>query len=320
MGDVWLRILVIGSIALQGHVAQAARCSTETSEKIRIVLDVGHTAAEPGATSARGVREYDFNLKLARRVQDELLEAGFKSTYLMVTRTRGYPGLYERADRANRMNADIFLSLHHDSVREGYLVPWLYQGEQHFYFDGSKGFSLHVSSYNARYAESVRLARLLADQLMASGLTFTTVHERSNPAGAQAPFIDAARGIYKRDRLVVLGRTHMPAVLLEAGVIINRDDELAVSSSAFQGTIATAIIDSIREFCDPHPAPTYMVIDVAAGSLSIRFGPGADSAVVGTIPPSGRGIRIVGTCAGQWCPIDYRGARGWVNRRYLGGE
>jgi uncharacterized protein YraI len=67
--------------------------------------------------------------------------------------------------------------------------------------------------------------------------------------------------------------------------------------------------------------PTYRVISVAGGDvLNIRSGPSADLAIVSSIPPDGRGVRIVGACTGQWCPIEFNGIHGWVNRQYLAGD
>ena len=43
--------------------------------RFRILVDVGHTAEIPGAMSARGVPEYEFNLKLARAIERELSAA-----------------------------------------------------------------------------------------------------------------------------------------------------------------------------------------------------------------------------------------------------
>jgi zinc D-Ala-D-Ala dipeptidase len=248
----WLLMsLVVFSFAAQSRPALAAPCTSKAPGDISIVLDVGHTATNVGATSARGIGEYVFNLKLAQRVRDELLGAGFRSTFLMVTALNGHSGLNQRADRANAMNADIFISIHHDGVRDKYLEPWLYEGQQRAFFDGSSGFSLHVSP---RYPESLGLARILADQLMASGLHFTTIHETSNPRGARVPFLDSTRGIYRRDNLVVLRHTNMPAVLLEAGVIVNRDEELLVSTPAYQSIIASAVTEAVKKFCKPAEA------------------------------------------------------------------
>jgi N-acetylmuramoyl-L-alanine amidase len=306
------------ALALQPRSAAAADCGLKAPEDVVIALDVGHTAKNVGSTSARGIGEYDFNLKLAQRVRDELLNAGFRSTHLLVTELNGYAGLNQRADRANNMKADIFISIHHDSVRDQFLHPWTDQGKDRSFFDDSSGFSLHVSP---RFPESLRLAKILADQLMGSGLHFTTAHELKNPVGARVPWFDSTRGIYQRDWLVVLRNTNMPAVLLEAGVIVNREEELLVSTPAYQTTIATAVAETLRKFCKPSEGSTYRIVNVAPRDvLNIRSGPNADLSIVGAIPDKGQGIRIVGDCSGQWCEIDYRGARGWVNRQFLAGE
>ena len=47
----------------------------------------------------------------------------------------------------------------------------------------------------------------------------------------------------------------MPAVLLEAGVIVNRDEELLVSTPAYQGIVATAVTEAVKKFCKPPEAP-----------------------------------------------------------------
>jgi uncharacterized protein YraI len=68
-------------------------------------------------------------------------------------------------------------------------------------------------------------------------------------------------------------------------------------------------------------ASTYKVVNVATGdALNIRAEPAANSRIVERIPPDGRGVRMVGDCSGQWCQIDYRGARGWVNSQFLAAE
>jgi N-acetylmuramoyl-L-alanine amidase len=256
-------------VLLQGKAAPAASCSSKPASDVVIAIDVGHLARQPsggvcgsdgncgwGETSARGVPEYDFNLKLATRIYDELVREGYRSARLMiptvmrpVART-----LRERPARANAMNADIFLSVHHDGVHDKFLQPWTYEGQSRHYFDRSSGFSLHVSPRNPQYDDSLTLARLIGDRLMEKGLRFTRIHEPGNPEGAQVPWADATRGIYRRDNLAVLRLTKMPAVLLEGGVIVNREEELQVATPAYQAIFATAVVKSITEFCYPRTA------------------------------------------------------------------
>ncbi len=67
--------------------------------------------------------------------------------------------------------------------------------------------------------------------------------------------------------------------------------------------------------------PSFRVAGVEAYDvLNIRKGPSTDYAVVGAIPPNGRGVRIVGACVTYWCPINHRGTNGWVSRIYLAEE
>jgi N-acetylmuramoyl-L-alanine amidase len=61
--------------------------------------------------------------------------------------------------------------------------------------------------------------------------------------------VDAEAGVYRFDQLVVLRQTRMPAVLLEAGSIINRDEELVLQSPERQATIAEAVTDAVESFC-----------------------------------------------------------------------
>jgi hypothetical protein len=240
---------------------------------------------------------------------------------LNVIETIGRSGLLQRPARANNMNADLFISVHHDSVRDNYLMSWQYQGEQHFFLDQFKGFSLFVSGRNARYEESVIFAKMLADQLLTRGLVFTTHHEPNNPAGRRAPFVDPTRGIYRFDDFAVLRFAQMPAVILEAGVIVNRAEEQVLSSSVRRAVVATAVTEAIERFCSAPRVSGYRVIDVSPDDvLNMRSGPAANLSIVGTIPPNGRGVQLAGPCDNNWCMVDYNGIRGWVNRRFLSGE
>ena len=64
--------------------------------------------------------------------------------------------------------------------------------------------------------------------------------------------------------------------------------------------------------------PSFKVAGVDASDvLNIRNGPSPDDYRVGEIPPTGRGIVIIGRCLDDWCPIQHQGLTGWVNRYYL---
>ena len=79
----------------------------------------------------------------------------------------------------------------------------------------------------------------------------------------------------------------------------------------------------------PRPAPPattgaaqdregHCVMGVRPGdTLRIRTGPGVDHREVGGIPPNACGVAVGGPCRGSWCPVTYRGIRGWSNASYL---
>ena len=96
-----------------GQQSHAAACDRGA---FRMIVDVGHTVQVPGAKSARGVGEYEFNLRLSKLIVAKLIERGFTNTTLLVTDGRKHKSLVQRVARANKMAPDLFLSIHHDAV------------------------------------------------------------------------------------------------------------------------------------------------------------------------------------------------------------
>src|SRR5271156_1514678 len=107
------------------HAADSGSCARSA---FRVLIDVGHTATSPGADSARGVPEYEFNLKLADVIAQSLHEAGFDKTVRLITNRAKLPSLFERATRANNVHADLFIAIHHDSVPDNLKEAWQYEG------------------------------------------------------------------------------------------------------------------------------------------------------------------------------------------------
>jgi N-acetylmuramoyl-L-alanine amidase len=243
-------VLLVASLAALADPVPPKTCLAKPRSKFLIVLDVGHTPREPGALSARGVSEYNFNLALATRIEKELRTAGFSAARVLKIVKPGSAGLKERPDLANRWKADLFLSIHHDSVQPSYLLPWQFNGKRLNYSDEFSGYSLFLSRKNGGFPESARFATALADQLRAAGRSFTRHHSFDLP-GERRTFIDEERGIYRYDELAVLRLTTMPAILFEAGVIVNRQDEELAASAAYRDTVATAFSAALDAFCQP---------------------------------------------------------------------
>jgi N-acetylmuramoyl-L-alanine amidase len=235
-------LLVLPSSAF----AQGAACDPAA---FRVAVDVGHTAEVPGATSARGVPEYVFNLRLAQRIEARLRAAGFTGTRLLVTSGRSLAALGDRVREANALGADLFLSIHHDSVPEQFLESWEHEGVERHYSDRFRGHSLFVSHENAQAAASLRFAQKLGAGLRTRGLTYTPHYAEPFMGWRQRALLDGANGVYRWDRLHVLRRAAMPAVLFEAGSIVHRDEELLLGTPAHQETIAAAVAEATTNFC-----------------------------------------------------------------------
>ncbi|GEO99073.1 N-acetylmuramoyl-L-alanine amidase family protein [Methylobacterium haplocladii] len=241
-------IAAFGAFLLANAMPASAQCERAA---FRIVLDVGHSPESPGATSARGIDEYRFNLSLAAIIEAHLVRQGYAETRQMLS-DGGRAGLGLRAAKANALEPNLFLSVHHDSVQKTYLKSWVVDGAEQKFSDRFAGWSLFVSRANGRFRESAAFATVLADRLLDAGLPFTTHHAEAI-RGENRRFLDAARGIYRFDELAVLKATEAPAVLMEAGLIINRDEEQRLAGPERQNRIARAVTGAVDAFCALQP-------------------------------------------------------------------
>jgi N-acetylmuramoyl-L-alanine amidase len=160
-----------------------------------VVLDVGHTAESRGAISARGVPEFLFNLHLGQQMEKALLDAGFAKTVLLVTEGAAKPSLYARVARANALQADLLLSIHHDSVPEPFLRDWDFVGGARRFSDDFKGHSIFISNEHRDTATSLKFARLLGHQLKARNLHYTPHYTQAAMGRYQRRLVDAETGV-----------------------------------------------------------------------------------------------------------------------------
>ena len=213
-----------------------------------IALDVGHFNEEPGATSARGRQELEFNRELAADLAAALQAFGH------TTRTIGADGgmreLWRRPQAAN--GADFFISVHHDSTQARFQSAWTFEGSEQRYSDRFAGFSLFVSRESRMWQPALKCASAIGASLVRAGFTPSLYH--ADPVvGENRPFADKANGVHFFDHLAVLRRAAMPAVLFEAGVIVNRDEELRLRDRAVQKRIAASVAGGIDECIRKRP-------------------------------------------------------------------
>lgn len=227
-----------------GAVVSAAllQVSVTAVAAVPVAIDVGHYLERPGAISAHGVTEFEYNHALAAVVAARLAGDG------VPVRLIGHRGemadLWARPREAEAAGAGFFLSIHHDSVKEEYLQPWTWNGRALRYAEGFAGFSLFVSRLNPRLDESLACASAIGAALRRAGLPVATHHGVSS-AGVERPWADEANGVYYYDNLVVLKGATIPAVLLEAGVIVNRDEERALAGAERRALTAAAVAQGL---------------------------------------------------------------------------
>jgi len=191
-----------------------------------VVVDVGHYAAEPGVISASGVPEFDYNLALALEVKTELHKLKLKVR--LIGEKGNYAVLHHRTRDAQ--GADLFVSIHHDSVKEE-LLPRA---------DEFSGFSLFVSRHNPQLEKSLACASGIGKALKEQGFKPSRYHADA-VLGESRPFADEANGVHYYDNLAVARTAAMPAVLVEAGVIVNKDEERRMRDPDVRQRIAAAI-------------------------------------------------------------------------------
>ena len=221
-------------------IATACLSATVSAAPL-VAVDVGHSLAAPGALSARGRPEFEFNRELAAELARALAVRGLE------VRLVGADGdqitLSQRTDAARQ--AQLFLSVHHDSVQPHYLQEWEYEGSVRRFSDRFAGFALFVAHCNPQLVKSLACASAIGMQLRAAGFAPSRYHAEPIP-GESRPFADRVNGVHYHENLGVLHRADTPAVLLEAGVIVNRAEELVLRDPDTQRRLAAAVAEGVQ--------------------------------------------------------------------------
>jgi len=278
-----LLVLTALTPARSSAAGMATRAPSPWHPRLTVVIAPGHNPTpegERGALSARGAREVELNDGLATRLKDAL--AG--SPRIRPLLSRGPDErltLQERLARLRVLDADLVVSLHHDSVHPSLLSEWTVDGVSRRYCDEHEGFSLFVPA-NGFYAElSQMAARSIADSLLGAGRKPSGYHALDVP-GERRKLLDASRAVYEGDWLFLLRSLERPIVLVEQGFLVHRAEESRLRDPAVvdeqakllaQGILRWAEgLESDRLAREPEPP--------RVGDDAIRFPEGAPSSPV----------------------------------------
>lgn len=176
------------------------------NEKIVVVIDPGHGGKDPGAIGINGVREKDLILPVSQEVARILEQQGIQ--VIMTRNNDQYISLQDRATMANRANADLFISIHANSM--GMNRPDVNGLETYYLQDG------------------LRLAESIHNTILKN--------------------VDVRNRGVRRARFYVLRHTQMPAVLVEIGFLTGREDAAKLANAAYRQQMAESIAAGILSY------------------------------------------------------------------------
>jgi N-acetylmuramoyl-L-alanine amidase len=240
------------------RVVRAPHAPIDSDRDVVVAVDAGHGGQDPGATGPGGTHEKDVVLPIARALAERInSEPGMRA---VLTRNRDeFLVLRDRIKRARVAKADMFISVHADSIANHDVT----------------GASVYVLSERGASNES---ARWLAERENAADLmggvslddkdnTLASVLlDLSQSANISASMTAAQRVLSALDNVgqvrksqvqqagfVVLKSPDIPSMLVETAYISNRSEELRLRSARQQGNLADAIFAGLRSYFEQNP-------------------------------------------------------------------
>lgn len=222
----------------------------------KVVIDAGHGGKDPGAIGVDKMREKDVVLDIALKV-GEKIKANFPNVEVIYTRDKDvFIGLDDRARIANKLNADLFMSIHADAA-----------GSSQAYGTETFALGLHRSKENLETAKRENQVILMEDNYEVTYEGFDPNSDESYIALAiqQSAFLENSlsiaskvqnqfkklgrknRGV-KQAGFVVLYKTTMPSVLIETGFITNPTEGRFLNKSDNRRSIADGIVRAFGEY------------------------------------------------------------------------
>lgn len=251
-----------GTPVVQDPPAPAVKSAIATARgrDLVIAIDAGHGGQDPGAIGRGGTREKDVTLAIARKLAAAIdAEDGMRAE--LIRDGDAFITLAGRTRKARKLGADMFVSIHADSVLNRDV----------------RGSSVYVLSLRgasdeaARWlAESENAADLKGgvtldpnDDVLASVLLDVTQKEAiSDSVEAAESVLGALRGVGEVHRprvqhagFVVLKSPDIPSMLVETAFISNAADERRLRNGGHQTRIATAIRSGVRNYWQENPPP-----------------------------------------------------------------
>lgn len=211
-----------------------------------IVIDAGHGGKDPGAVYSN-MKEKDIVLDIARHVRNYLKQDPSLKIYMTRDKDVFIP-LEERTAIANKLKADIFISIHANAAKNRKAA-----GIETFVFNVTNDrAALEVAALeNQSTTKSISdLQGILKDILK-----YSKLEESLSLAGSVQQKTVAATGVPKHQNLgvkqapfwVLVGAT-MPSILVETGFLSNKQEAEKLRQAGYRKKVARGIYEGVREY------------------------------------------------------------------------
>jgi len=243
-----------GAVAIKGDRIKRTE-KPKVPGKFTVVIDPGHGGIDGGAIGrATRVKEKDIVLSVARKLKSNLEQNG-PYDVLLTREGDEFVSLKERLSFSRRSQADLFISLHADSLNQRFVR-------------GATVYSLSKKAsdkLSERLAESENSVDLLAGLSVTSDadavsdiLVDLTTRETKNFSRTFSRLLVAEldgkikliKNPQRSAAFGVLKAPDVPGVLVELGYLSNREDEKLLSTTEWQDKAATAIANAVNAFFD----------------------------------------------------------------------
>jgi N-acetylmuramoyl-L-alanine amidase len=234
-----------------------AVCTQVQARDFTVVIDAGHGGHDPGALGKRG-KEKNINLSVALKL-GELIRKNCSDVRVVYTRkTDVFIPLDRRAQIANNAKADLFISVHTNSVAKGSTVRGaetytlgLHRTTENLEVAKKENsviliednYEQRYAGFNPNSAESYIMFEFLQDKYMAQSVQLATLIQRQFKNTAHR--ID--KGVHQAGFLV-LRATSMPSVLVELGYISTPDEEEYLLSDNGSSALAKSIYNAFLNY------------------------------------------------------------------------
>lgn len=215
----------------------------------RIVVDPGHGGHDPGAVGPNGIQEKDVVLAIGLRLR-ELFREELGVDVVMTRSTDVFIPLEERTAIANKVGADLFLSVHANAAPNR-----LAAGIETYYLNLAKTDKVAqlAAKENGTTLEKVSVLQAILFDLMANYKLNDSAHladevQKSLYKKIRTRFSDVKNLGVKQGPFYVLVGASMPSILVETAFLSNAVEESRLKDPLYQETAAQGILEGVRSY------------------------------------------------------------------------